>query len=421
MNVKSAIMLGMILALLSSPVLACAKSEVAEEAKGDIVIGILDDLSAAMAGTASAFVDGQLDAIRYINEEQGGMLGHELRPVVIDFKLDAALAIAGWDRLKGEGAPLVMSLIGAGAPILSQSAQKDHIPMVTGAGSLDQLFPKEPSYYFAMGPQLTGVLDSMTNLIEEDQEKRGETRPPKLGFDLISIGTQAKVMSKAAAMKMETTGWDHIVTYTSIAPADVTTQVLQMKDFSCDYIYIHGTEAAAIVWLKELDRQGFYPNIYGTVTLGSKEVWSATHDLAIGSTFYQFGVQWTDTDIEGVKLIHHFNNKWHPDVTGRSGHYLRGFAGLLAIAEGLRIANEDAGYENLNGEVMKAALETVRNFDPLKMGMGYTWTPTDHQGLPGCRWYTWKEDGSVVAISDWHIFEPLPEEQRSDSWWMQRE
>jgi len=52
------------------------------------------------------------------------------------------------------------------------------------------------------------------------------------------------------------------------------------------------------------------------------------------------------------------------------------------------------------------------------MGMGYTWTPTDHQGLPGCRWYTWKEDGNVEAISDWYIFESLPEEQRSDSWWM---
>jgi len=418
MKMKLAMMLCLILALLISPVGGCAKSEVAEETKGDIIIGILDDLSGPMAGTASAFVDGELDGIKYLNEARRGIDGYTLRPTVIDFKMDGALAIAGWERLRNEGSPVIMSLLGAAAPILDQSAQKDHIPMVTGSGSLDQLFPKEPSYYFAMGPQLTGIFDSMISLIGEDLDKRGETRPPKLGFDFISIGTQAKVMSKAAAMKMGTAGWDHIVTYTSIAPADVTTQVLQMKDFGCDYIYLHGTEAAAIVWLKELDRQGFYPYVYGTVTLGSKEIWSATNELAIGSTFYQFGVQWTDTDIEGVKLIRKLNNKWHPEATSRSGHYLRGFAGLLAVAEGLRAATENLGYENLTGEVMKASLEEIRNFDPLKMGMGYTWTPTDHQGLPGCRWYTWKEDGNVEAISDWYIFEPLPEEQRSDSWWM---
>ena len=63
MKMKLVIMLCIILILLLFPVAACAKSEVVEESKGDIIIGILDDLSGPMAGTASAFVDGELDTL----------------------------------------------------------------------------------------------------------------------------------------------------------------------------------------------------------------------------------------------------------------------------------------------------------------------------------------------------------------------
>lgn len=418
---KLVMMLCLILALLLSPVAGCAKSEVAEETKGDITIGILDDLSGPMAGTASAFVDGELDGIKYLNEERSGIKGYPLRPTVIDFKMDGALAIAGWERLRNEGSPIIMSLLGAAAPILDQSAQRDRLPIMTGAGMLDQVFPREPSYYFAMNPQLIGVYDSLIDMIEQDWAKQGKLGTPKVGFDFISLGTTPKVMASGAKLKMEQKGWDHIITYTTIAPADVTTQVLQVKEFGCNYIYLFGTEAAAIIWLKELDRQDFRPKVYGGVSLGSKEVWSATHELAVGSTFYQCNVQWTDTDIPGVSLARDLNAKWHPEVSWRPGHYFRGFAGMLAVAEGLSNAIEKVDYENLTGEAMKASLEEMRDFDPMEMGIGYTWTPSDHQGLHGIRWYVWTQDGIMAPTSDWYIFEPLPEEQRSDSWWMQRE
>jgi hypothetical protein len=120
-------------------------------------------------------------------------------------------------------------------------------------------------------------------------------------------------------------------------------------------------------------------------------------------------------------LARQLNSQWHPDVPWRPGHYFRGFAGVMAVAEGMKVAIDNSGYENLTGEVMKSSLEEMRDFDPLDMGIGYTWTPTDHQGLHGIRWYVWTKDGIMAPTSDWYIFEPLPEEQRSDSWWLNRE
>jgi hypothetical protein len=55
------------------------------------------------------------------------------------------------------------------------------------------------------------------------------------------------------------------------------------------------------------------------------------------------------------------------------------------------------------------------------MGLGttYTWSPTDHQGLHSIRWYEWTSEGVQVSISDWDILPDLPQEQRTEAWWLQ--
>ena len=69
-------------------------------------------------------------------------------------------------------------------------------------------------------------------------------------------------------------------------------------------------------------------------------------------------------------------------------------------------------------EAMQEAMETISGFEPMKLGVGYTWTPSNHQGLPGIRWYQWTDEGMLIPVSDWDIFESLPQEQRDDSWWL---
>jgi len=167
-----------------------------------------------------------------------------------------------------------------------------------------------------------------------------------------------------------------------------------------------------------LERQNFHPLIFGGSALASKELWNALGEVVVGSTLFQIVAQWTEKDVPGVKLMHELNERWHPEVTWRPGHYSRGFADFLAIAEGLRRAVDQAGYENLDGDAMKQALESIRNYDPMEMGIGYTWTPTDHQGLNGVKWYSWTKEGTLVPVSDWDIWEPPIEEQRTDAWWL---
>ena len=90
----------------------------------------------------------------------------------------------------------------------------------------------------------------------------------------------------------------------------------------------------------------------------------------------------------------------------------------MAMTGALKRATEQVGYEKLNGEAIKTAIETLANFDPMNWDAPYTWTPTDHQGTPGCLWYKWSEDGNMERISEWITYEPLPEEWRVNAWWL---
>jgi hypothetical protein len=62
-------------------------------------------------------------------------------------------------------------------------------------------------------------------------------------------------------------------------------------------------------------------------------------------------------------------------------------------------------------------METIKDFDP-GIGSTYTWTSTDHQGIAGCRWYKWTDEGQLVSASDWYTFAPLPDEWKTTAWWL---
>jgi hypothetical protein len=308
----------------------------------------------------------------------------------------------------------------AATALLWELPNRDSIPMVIGgATGVEYLFPTERNFLFGVTPVLHKLYDSWVKVVADDWAASGGAGMPKVGFDLPSIGTAPKFLTKNINMLMVDLGWEFIISRSSIAIADATTQVLQMKELGCDYVYLYNSENAIIVFIKEFDRQGFSPKITGSSAIASDETWSALGELVVGSTMPQFSVQWTETEIPGVKLLHELNAKWYSEAENRSSHYCRGFTEMLVVIEALDRAIKEEGYENLSGDAVQAAMETIRDYDPMRMGMGYTWTPTDHQGLSGCRWYERAADGTLVPVTDWVILPILPEDQRNDAFWLQ--
>lgn len=417
------VMVAMVLVIALSYFPACAKSTPEpSEQKSPIVIGILEDMSGPMGGGGSMAVAGENDAIRYINEELGGVAGHPIETITIDYKMDGTLALTGWDRLKNASVPVIMSFFSAPVVFLHEAANTDLIPMVVASATNSQLFPQtnigKPGYSFSTFPGISGVMDFFFHTVENEWREEEKGRTPKVGIDSVSIGITLAVFSKKSRLECEKRGWAYTSTVTPLAPADVTTQVLQMMEFGADYILTMNSEAAMIVWIKELSRQDYQVVFCGTNAAGSPEVWNSIGEECAGTRAIDPVPQWWDTHIAGIKLMHKLNTKWHPDVESRSSHYIRGFSAQLMVAEALKRALSDVGYENLNGEAVQKAMETLKDFDPIEAGIGYTYTPDDHQGLHGAKWYAWTNEGTREPVSDeWYTVPAVPQNEKTSAYW----
>ena len=421
---KAKIGLIFMVVLLGLPlVVACAQETspppTAEEPKGEIVFGMLEDLSGPLAGVSVEWVDGIKDCVRYINEEKDGVRGHKLRHTIFDFKYESALAISGWDRMKNENAVVITSGAGQGAPVIYNAADDDHIPLLVSAGAtMGQIYPTEPSYLFANSVHPRVIYISLVELIEEDWKQRGNAGSPRVAFEVLNFGNSGRIWSKCAKVAVEPKGWEYIITRTGLKPADVTTQVLQMKQFNPDYVHLMNTEEPVVAFLKEFERQNFHPATFALYTVSSKNVWDSVGELAVGIPFDTRSPQWWDTDNEGIVLARELNAKWHPEVTFRTGLYLRGFFGFTAAVEAMGRAIDTVGYENLDSEAVKEAWETLLDFEPMGSGIRYTYTPNDHRGIQGIMWHQWTKEGAIEKVQDWFIPGPMPEEQRTDEFWL---
>jgi len=415
-RIASVIVLAVLVSMLILP-MACKKEAApAPEPKGEIVIGILDDFTAFGAGICTSIAQGQKDAIRYLNEESGGIDGHPLKAIVVDHKMDAALMLAGWNRLKNENAMVVLSYTGT-FPAMETACQRERIPMLGSLMTLDQGYPKEKSYFFGTVPYISGTVSSAYDQIEQDWSAKGNKGTPKIATDIPEFGSFKAIGTKATKMALEKRNWEYLITYTSLAPVDVTTQTMQIKNFDADYFYLINSEGAQIVWLNELDRQNFRPTIYGSGNIIGTKMRDACGELVIGTKGYATAPQWTETDSPFIKKMLELNSKWDQDVTGLNG-YTRGFGSCLAAQEALRRAVTNVGYQNLDNDAVQAAFETIKDFEPMDFGTTYTWTPTDHHGITAIRWWVWTEELTLSPASDWDYFEQLPEEQRTTAFWL---
>ena len=106
-------------------------------------------------------------------------------------------------------------------------------------------------------------------------------------------------------------------------------------------------------------------------------IWSSDEDLfkmAGDAANGHFGLQGAviyGQDVLGMGLIRKLT-KDTPQMT----HYIRGFVSMLVMAEGMKMA---AAKGEVTGESIKAALETMRDFDPMGLAPAVSFFPDDHR------------------------------------------
>ena len=193
--------------------------------------------------------------------------------------------------------------------------------------------------------------------------------------------------------------------------ADTTSEMdslTRIKAANPDVLYISSTPAPTAVIIKNAVDLGLYPGV--TIGLGHAGITKALVDIA-GADMVEgvYGVfptvNWGD-NVPGMAKMTEYCQKLHPDDYGNMD-YITSWAQSLIVAEILRLAVENAGYDVLakGGEEAWQAVETqgiqkLNNYDVGGLHGPVSYSPGDNRLAKSVRLFQ-IQGGEIVPITDW--------------------
>jgi branched-chain amino acid transport system substrate-binding protein len=379
--------LAKILAALTAVISIASTAFAAETIK----VGGLWDLTGVTADVGKPFAEGVQDAIAYTNEK-GGINGKKIELINVDYAYKIPQANATYKKFVEQDKVVMINGWGTGdTEALKDIISKDKIPYLSASFSGHLTDPAKTPYNFFVGASYSDQIRGFLQFVKKDFKGKGA---PKVAFLYPNHGF-GKAPIEAGRQYAKELGIELVDE--EVIPAsfqDVTSNLLNMQKKAPDYAYVQTTVSWCAVLLKDAKKLGiktkFFLGNYGmteALPLLAKEAAEGVYGMA---THAPYGA-----NVPGMKLLIDWNKK-HPSKEARDTVYVRGWSYGLVWAEGLKIADKN---KQLNGEGIKKALETLKNFDTGGLVPPITFTATDHRPTTKTTIYVIK-GGKMTKVVD---------------------
>jgi branched-chain amino acid transport system substrate-binding protein len=345
-----------------------------------------------------------LDAIEYVNAELGGAGGHEIEVVWLDNAYDASKVVINVKQFMDEDCVLFTT---ASSAMMSASMEIANRAGFPGIASFNApILHRPPQHIYGQMPDYGDDWVAFAKYYMDNIWK-GPGKP-KMAMHLLnnSTGYGALDASKAAAEEL---GIEIIST--DEHKADTTSEMdslTRIKAANPDVLYISSTPAPTAVIIKNAVDLGLYPGV--TIGLGHAGITKALVDIAgadvVEGVYGVFPtVNWGD-NVPGMAKMTEYCQELHPDDYGNMD-YITSWAQSLIVAEILRLAVENAGYDVLakGGEEAWQAIEThgiqkLNNFDVGGLHGPVSYSAGDNRLSKSVRLFQ-IQSGEIVPITDW--------------------
>jgi len=402
-NKRLLIVAGVVCLALMVAILPFA-SACAPEGKTGLKVGITTPSTGPAAEKGSPMGHANLDAIKYINEELGGVEGYPIEVVWLDNGYDAAKVVTNVKRFMDEGCIMFATSSSKMMMASMEIANRAEFPGLVCFNA--PILHRPPQYIYG---QMTDYGDDWAAFANYYMKNiwKGEGKP-RMALHLLnnSTGYGALDGAKAGADKLgiEIVSIDEHTT-TTISEMESLTRI---KGNNPDVLYISSTPAPTAVIMKNAVALGLYPGI--TIGLGHAGITKELVDIA-GADIVEgvYGVfptaNWGD-DVPGMAKMTEYCRKLHPKDEGNMD-YITSWAQSLIIAEILRVAVENAGYDVLAKGDLESwrAVETqgIQKLDGYDVGGLHgpvSYTLGDNRLSKSLRVFQ-VQNGVITPITDW--------------------
>ncbi|THB70074.1 MAG: ABC transporter substrate-binding protein [Desulfovibrio sp.] len=346
----------------------------------ELKIGVLSDLSGPTGDVGNPYAEGVMDCIAYLNAN-GGVGGYEIVAYQEDYAYDVQKALTYYEQFKNKG---IVALQGWGTgdtEALMSFVAQDEIPTLSASYSAHLTDPNTAPYNFFVAADYT---TQMRAALKYFADNWSGSEAPKLAliYPDHPYGLSPIEGAKAYAEELgfEIVGEVNV----ELRAMDATTQLTDLMEDSPDYVWIGGTTDSTSVILKDAEKLGFETTFFINIWGNDENLVELAGDAVNG----HIGLQATavyDDDTPGTTVIREITGGEH-----KMTHYVRGFASMLVMAEGIRIAAEQG---EVTGPSLKAALESLRDFDPMGLTPPISYFEDDHRPNLSVNLYELQADG----------------------------
>jgi branched-chain amino acid transport system substrate-binding protein len=361
----------------------------------EIKVGGIFDLTGVTADVGKPFAYGVRDGTAWLNEN-GGIHGKKVKLIDADYGYKIPEANALYKRLVGSEKVIMIQGWGTGdTEALKTTVAGDKMPYFSASFSGHLTDPKVTPYNFFVGPSYSDVLRGWLMWVKQDWKDK--SRNPRVAF-LYGDNAYGKAPIEAGRRFCKENGIDLVAE--EILPGtvqDATSQLLDMKQKGADYGFTQVTINNTSAVLRDAKKLGMNVK-WGTNTWGLGEnLIAVAKDASEGTVGAMLNPPFGE-NVPGMAKVVEFHKKNHPNDT-HDTNYVRGWAYVMVWAEALKRA-DTAG--KLNGEGIKAAVETLKDFDLQGLAAPVTYTPTDHRPTTKVHLYQ-VQRGKLVRIAEYDL------------------
>jgi len=332
-----------------------------------IKVGHLADLTGPTGEVGKPYAQGVQDYKDWVNAH-GGVNGKQIDMPMFDYAYDKNKAVNQYKKYKEDGVVAIQGWGSGDTEALSKTTGDDKIPYISASYSAHLTDPKKTPYNFFCAPDYTTGLRAGLRYLKDNWK---EKRAPKVVFIYpnhpYGIAPIKGGKEYAKEIGFEVLGDEDV----SLKAIEANSQLLSVKNKGADFAWVGGTTNSTAVILKDAKKLGlktrFFINIWGAGETTPKLAAGAEEGalVMVGSTVY-------GSKVPGMKQLMQIT-KNQPQVT----HYIRGYVSMMVLTEALKIADKKG---QLNGPGVKAALESLKNFDTGGLAADkITFSATDHR------------------------------------------
>ncbi|HEY5903942.1 MAG TPA: ABC transporter substrate-binding protein [Anaerolineales bacterium] len=362
--------------------------------KNPIKVGAIFDLTGATADVSTPYSEGVKAYVDWINA-QGGVEGHPIELTSADYAYKVDVAEQLYTQYVSEGVVAFMGWGTGDTEALRTKIAEDKIPFMSASYSAGLLDMAAAPYNFLVGTSYSDQAKIAERWALDDWAAKGNADKPK--FALIHHDSpfgQSPVADAKAFAESQGAGFMDLAM--PKGATDYVAELAQMQTFGANYVIIQNVSSPAAVLLKDAKSQG---SQFQFICLN----WCADEILVNLAGDAAEGVVGTipfappSSPVTGHKVADDFLKTKGAALVDKGLHFTQGWWTMAVMTEGIRRVLK-AGKE-VNGENIRAALETISNFDTGGVTSPITFTSTSHRGNSALTLFQVK-DGKWVKISD---------------------